>query len=216
MVGNLKGGTGKSTITFNLAIWLAHQGVHVIALDLDPQATLTDVAEIRAEEALQPLLHVQQNRSLLHTLAGNSEVLVDVGTADIDAMCLALGCADQVLIPVAPSQADIWSTQRFVRIIREIDESIGRQPRLMAFINRADTNPAISETAEAEAALDLLPGIERLDTRLSQRTDFRRSLSEGMAVFEMEPGCKAAVEFAQLAHRVFPATPGLPPAMRQG
>ncbi len=54
VVGNLKGGCGKSTISFNLAVWLATAGVDVVAFDLDPQATLSDVAEVRAEEEVIP------------------------------------------------------------------------------------------------------------------------------------------------------------------
>ena len=40
VVGNLKGGTGKSTVAFNLAVWLAHDRPGVRVFDLDPQATL--------------------------------------------------------------------------------------------------------------------------------------------------------------------------------
>ena len=43
VVGNLKGGTGKSTVAFNLAVWLAHDKTGVMAFDLDPQCTLIDV-----------------------------------------------------------------------------------------------------------------------------------------------------------------------------
>ncbi len=37
VVGNLKGGTGKSTVAFNLAVWLAHEQPGVMAFDFDPQ-----------------------------------------------------------------------------------------------------------------------------------------------------------------------------------
>lgn len=50
LIGNLKkGGTGKSTVTFNLALWVAtRHNKHVIVYDLDPQATTSDAFEIRA------------------------------------------------------------------------------------------------------------------------------------------------------------------------
>lgn len=32
VVGNLKGGSGKSTVAFNLAIWLLHKGVEAVSL----------------------------------------------------------------------------------------------------------------------------------------------------------------------------------------
>ena len=48
VIGSLKGGSGKSTVTFNLAVWLAMAEVSVLVIDADPQATLSDVAEVRA------------------------------------------------------------------------------------------------------------------------------------------------------------------------
>ena len=51
VIGNLKGGTGKSTVTFNLALWVAtRRNKHVLVYDLDPQATTTDAFQIRQEE----------------------------------------------------------------------------------------------------------------------------------------------------------------------
>ena len=41
-VGNLKGGTGKSTIAVNLACALAEDGATVVLVDADAQATATD------------------------------------------------------------------------------------------------------------------------------------------------------------------------------
>ena len=205
VIGNLKGGSGKSTVTFNLAGWLAVHGERVVAFDLDPQATLTDVSEVRRDEGYQPVVEVRplHDNVAAGLLREEAEVLVDVGASNISGMRDALTVADRVLVPVPPSQADIWSTQRFLAIVQE-SVSPQKHPHVFVFVNRADTHHAVRESDEAEEALAQLPGVELLRHRLCQRTIFRRSFSEGLAVFELEPDSKGAVEFEVLAGALYP------------
>ncbi len=205
VIGNLKGGSGKSTVTFNLAVWLAHFRVEVISFDLDPQATLSDVAEVRRDEGFEPDIVVYRTENDPGAIVQypRAEILVDVGASNLWAMRQAINMADRILIPVTPSQADIWSTQRFLNIITEALKTDHR-PEVLAFINRADTHISVRESDEAEEALASLPGISVLKARLAQRTVFRRSFSEGLGVFELEPTGKAAHEFHRLAKLLYP------------
>ena len=200
IIGNLKGGTGKSTVAFNLAIWLKiHQG-SVTLFDLDPQKTLSDVVDIREEEGYEPDLEVFDDVAALKAWKNKkSEVVVDVGTSDFNAMKTAIKLADRIITPVPPSQADIWSTQRFIKLIREECGGVKNMPPVYGFINRADTHRGVRETDEAEEALEYLKSIKRIDLRLYQRTAYRRSFSEGLAVFEMQPSSKASKEILALA-----------------
>lgn len=198
VIGALKGGTGKSTVSFNLAVWLVENGFSASVFDLDPQATLSDVLEIRQEEGFEPSLSVNNNVGALKAVK-DTETIVDVGTADMEALKQALKKADRVLIPVPPSQADVWSTQRFLKIVDDACAKRRKKPELLAFINRADTNPGVRETAETQEALAQLDGLKVVTARLGQRTAFRRSFSEGLAVFELEPRSKAAQEMGALA-----------------
>jgi chromosome partitioning protein len=204
VIGTLKGGSGKSTLTFNLGVWLAMADVDVQLIDADPQATLLDVTEVRVEEGFEPVLLVRDRRALTpEGLAEHEETLIDIGTADMDAVRTALSLCDRVVVPVPPSQADIWSTQRFARLVRSVERS-GGPPEIVGFINRGDTHHAVRETNEAAAALVSLPDVRFIKPRLSQRTVFRRSFSEGLAVFELEPKGKGAKEFYALAATLFP------------
>jgi chromosome partitioning protein len=215
IIANLKGGSGKSTIAFNLAVWLALHGRQVVGYDLDPQCTLTDVAQIRMEDGYEPVVNIHSVRAVLkeQLAAHTGEVLVDVGAANMAAMKEALAAADRVLIPVPPSQADVWATQRFLHIIRQDIQAKPAGAELLAFVNRADTNKSIRETHETEAALRMLPGIRVLPHRLRLRTGFRRSISEGLTVFEMWPNSKAAKEFHTLASALYPEVRGMKAVM---
>ncbi len=202
VVGNLKGGTGKSTVAFNLAVWLAHDKAGVMTFDLDPQCTLVDVCEVRQEDGFEPSVEVSTDLAELEKLAKDKKrkqpIIVDISASNMPAMERAISLADRILIPVQPSQADIWSTQRFLKIVRNsLDEN--NKTEVLGFINRADTHIGVRETDEAEQALQMLPGIKALDIRLYQRTAYRRSFSEGLGVFELDPMGKASKEMKKLA-----------------
>lgn len=205
VIGNLKGGTGKSTLTFNLAVWLLGFNRRVGVFDLDPQQTLSDVAQIRREEGHTPRFHLltradqfEERVQMLRRI--NAEILVDVGVSDLPAMHRAMAVADCVVIPLAPSQADVWSTQRFLERIRT--DRRKNNPRVLAVVNRADH--AVEDLNETEAALDELPELERLPCRLYYRTLYRHSFSEGLAVFELDPFSRAANEIVALAEAIYP------------
>jgi chromosome partitioning protein len=190
-------------VSFNLAVWLAMADVSVQLVDADPQATLTDVVDVRMEEGFDPPLRVDDKGALTpEYLSAGDETLIDVGTSDMDSMRRALQLCDRVVVPVPPSQADIWSTQRYIHLVESAPRE--KPPEILGFINRGDTHHAVRETNEAAAALVSLPGIKFIKPRLSQRTVFRRSFSEGLAVFELDPRGKGSREFYALAAALFP------------
>ena len=208
VIGNLKGGTGKSTVAFNLAVWLAHDKRGVRVFDLDPQATLMDTAEIREEDGYEPLFEVSNDIDELEMLVNSKakkkspQLIADVSATNMPHLEKAVSMAKRILIPVQPSQADVWSTQRFLKTIMSLVDK-KKKPEILGFINRADTHIGVRETGEAEEALQLLPNIDALDTRLYQRTAYRRSFSEGLAVFEQDPMSKAAREMKKLAKLLY-------------
>lgn len=184
-------------------MWLLTANVKVVVIDADPQATLTDVAAVRAEDGHKPALKIHDGTALtIATVRSADEVLIDIGTSSMENIHRALTLADRILIPVPPSQADIWSIQRFIKYVRTVVGS--RKLEIFCFINRADTNLAMRETNDAEKALTSLTGIKFIKARIAQRVVFRRSLSEGLAVFELEPNGKGTMELNALAAALYP------------
>lgn len=203
VIGNLKGGTGKSTVAFNLALWALNNKRKVLAVDLDPQATLSDVLRVRDEEGYRPSLALSQSLpDALNLRKKYDEIIIDVGPSDLEGMYAAIAAADLVVVPVPPSQADVWSTQRFVKKILAL-RGEQEKPDILGFINRADTHQAVRESDEAFGALGMIEGIRAVRPRLRQRMAFRRSFSEGLAVYELERRGKAAIELDELAKIIF-------------
>lgn len=221
VIGSLKGGSGKSTTSFNLAVWLLTQDFTTAIFDLDPQLTLADTADCRAEDDdLHPQLEVLTPKSrvrekLLEADQQHTEVLVDIGNSNMNAAKIAYQVADRIVIPVLPSQSDVWSLQRFLRILEALELKPGVE--IMVFVNRADTHHAVMETRETLMVLKQLPGITVIPKLLSQRLGFRRSFSEGMGIFELQPRSKAAAEFLFFARALYPERrgKGLPKPARQ-
>ena len=80
LCANFKGGTGKSTVVFNLALWLAARGTDVTVCDLDPQRTVTDVAEIREEMGYEPAIR------MTHELPGKGGARGEWRADDLNAL----------------------------------------------------------------------------------------------------------------------------------
>lgn len=202
VIGNLKGGTGKSTVAFNISLWVAtNRNAYVSVYDLDPQATLTDAFEIRTEDGYVPAITPKNNIAEIDKEAEHTEIIIDIGMSDMDAMNVALVHADRVLVPIAPSQADVWSTQRFLKLIEKARD--GKSIEILGFMNRSDTHHGVRETDEAFAAMKTLSGIRMLDCKLYQRTIYRRSFSEGLAVFELDRRSKAKEELDSLGNSLY-------------
>ncbi len=94
VVGNLKGGTGKSTVAFNLAVWLALDKTGVMAFDLDPQCTLVDVCDVRNEDGYDPTFEVSSNLAELETRVLDTKrtkpIIADISVGDMPAMAKAI------------------------------------------------------------------------------------------------------------------------------
>ena len=98
-VANQKGGVGKTTSTINLAYALASRGKRVLAVDSDPQASLTVFA---GQDPYQ--LEIQE-KTLYHALVSDApiESLIIKGTFDLipSSIRLASGEAELMMSPLS-------------------------------------------------------------------------------------------------------------------
>lgn len=106
---NPKGGVAKSTSAIHLGVAFAEQGKTVEVWDSDPQGSAFGWAQTAEElgEKL-PFSVYSVNKRELKTKRANAEiVLIDTPPAYADVIDLAAKRADLVIMPTAPSEADL-------------------------------------------------------------------------------------------------------------
>ncbi|MBN2426910.1 MAG: AAA family ATPase [Deltaproteobacteria bacterium] len=207
-VASEKGGAGKTTIAFQLAVLFAQQGKEVLMVDADPQGSAAEVAAVRAEENHHPeitcvALTGKGLANEVRKLIPKYEIIViDAGGRDSAALRSALLVTEKVLVPVLPGQLDAWTLETMDDLI---DQALGFNPQLKGclVLNKVDTHPAVRMAdAVAEFAADL-PHLKLLRSRLGYRMAFRRSIAEGLAVNEGRPrDSKAIAEVESLFSEV--------------
>jgi chromosome partitioning protein len=138
-VGNLKGGTGKSTITVNLACAMAVRGLRTVVLDTDPQQTAMGWTRRRRLPCAVQLLPIRDFSGvgdwlgeLIIARQAYERVLIDLPAVLSPALAAAFMAADVILIPTTLSPIDLEATRRTLRHARAaIAERPQRPPRLL-------------------------------------------------------------------------------------
>lgn len=198
-VAQQKGGSGKTTVTVNLAIALRRRGLSVAVLDTDPQGSL-------GRWFMERLDRQGEDEGLEFTTSSawgasyESEklkkrfdvVLIDTPPKIESDLRPALRVADLVLVPVASSQVDLWATEGVLDLA-----SRERRPVLVV-LNRTRPNTRLgAEVAQGAAQL----GVAVAQAQLANRVAYAETLGRGGAVAEGPPG-PARDEIAALADEI--------------
>ena len=173
---NLKGGTGKSTVTMLLASALGAAGDRVLVIDTDAQKTIQVLFDLEAGpdkkplfdlEAISPkfVVDVLRLKADLYDIIfidvpRSTESKTDTAVSQIIALC------DTLLIPVLPSRLDVLSTLDFLPMIQEIDafkQKNGLPFKYKAFLNKVKNR---NETDFSKSALEG-NGLPLMDALLS-------------------------------------------------
>ncbi len=184
----------------SLAVAAAQAGERVIALDLDPQASLARWGERRtAIEApckvmVEPLERdrLQRLGAILDGLAGAGFTLAvfDTAGADGPAVRLVTEAADLCLLPARPTRLDVEATAATFR-------AVFLAKRKAAFVLN-QCPPTYNSSRARDAAKGLTALGVLAEPMLSARMDYQDAISAGLGVTEYERGGKAAQEIKAL------------------
>jgi chromosome partitioning protein len=187
-----KGGSGKTTLSLNLAIAAVDDGKQAVVIDLEPQQSAARWARLRKANA--PVIvsgHAPNLAQLLQQAAsaGADLVIIDTAPKSETASLAAAKAADLVLIPCQPSSLDLDAVADSVNIAR-----LAGKPAAFV-INGCKAGSSLTEMA-AEALADY--GLPLAPVRIGSRVAFVKSLADGLGVTEHEPRGRSAKEIREL------------------
>ena len=177
-----KGGSGKTTLTRNLATAAAHNGVQVATADLDPQATLT-IWSRRRPNTVPPVPHYK-------VAWADAEALLDDGELPtVDALLIdtppsietqpaafnrLVNASDIILVPCRPTFDDAESAAPFLRHLREQEK---RLAVVLTFVK-----PRVNISAVKGYLLehgDICP------VEIADRTDYAGAGAKGLGLVDL-------------------------------
>ncbi|MEQ1591328.1 MAG: ParA family protein [Thiobacillaceae bacterium] len=178
LVANPKGGSGKTTLSVNLAGYLAATGERVALLDLDRQKSATQWLSMR--DASLPeitLLTAGQGE-------GTGWLVID-SPAGLHGKNLeyALKLSHKVIVPVAPSLFDIRASQDFLTALHA-EKSVRKGRAFVGVVGmRVDARTRAGVTLEGFMEQQDLPVL----AYLRNAQNYVNAAFEGKSLFDLPP-----------------------------
>ena len=199
-VAQQKGGSGKTTLTANLAVAWVQAGKSVAVIDSDAQGSLGRWFMTRLERT-------EGNPGLDFSTASawgvsyevdkyrktHDLVLIDTPPKIDSDMRPALRCSDLIICPIAASDVDMWATEGVLELAQRESKVV------MAVLNRAKAGTKIA--AKIQTEIEGL-AVSSAHTVLANRVAYAEALGQGKGVTELGGAQVASDEIKALAREV--------------
>lgn len=222
LIGNTKGGEGKSTTAVQFAFALAERGKDVLLINGDRQRSANRAVERRSDAGTLPAVtfaHYPEGKDLssqvLRLRDKFDEVVIDAGGRDSSALRAAMLIADVMIIPVTPTTFGSDAIEdELLPLIQDIQAMRGDNPLpIYSFLNKAEPmrkhpvskdpiDPA--DNVATDEYLRSLDELQHLDLRLVERNAIGDAAALGMSAREYRPrDVQAVAELDALMAVVF-------------
>jgi chromosome partitioning protein len=229
-VGNLKGGTGKSTVAVNLACRLALSQA-VALVDADPQGTAAAWLKDGEAKGMPPSLEVV-SRPLGAGVGSEpwqaemcarrhhyGRIVIDLPPQKGEAFQAALRIADLLVVPVTPSAVDLHATAQALAVLHRVRAARAGRPACLLVPSKVDRR--LAQGRKAGALLEKL-GCE-VGSALAQRASHVDAFSAAAWIGAHAPDtpahediCILAREVEEQLARCLAPEPFVPAALRAG
>ena len=200
-ISHQKGGVGKSTLAYNLAVELSKKYI-VNVVDLDVQQTITACNVIRSKFGQKKLdvLNFEDKKEFIDFLNHDNDkniTIVDTGGFDSGLNRVAMYAADLIITPVSTEFLEVIGLEKYKKIIKEVSKKVGKSIKTHVVLNKihhsqqnfTDIKDFI---AKSPNQFSLMSSIIR------RRSDFSISLSHGFSVCEFDENSDSSKEVKNL------------------
>ena len=199
-ISHQKGGTGKSTIAYNLAIALMLLGYTVTLVDADIQNTVTSINELR-ETPLDFVIIINDEDELVNFINNaNAEdiIIIDSGGFDSSLTRISIMGADINVTPLSDKVTELLAVvKKYSVILEEIEEEIKKNVITHILLNKihpfATKFEHIIDIIDNEPRFKLLTrkigddvNFIEIPVMIRDRNIYDKSLIEGYGVCESE------------------------------
>ncbi len=201
-ISSLKGGTGKSTISTNLAVCFSHMGYKTIIIDTDTNGSSIRWSGLRPDNLPQVLsVSISDSKALrknINSIHKDFDIVLIDGTPALSELASTIILiSDLLLIPIKPGVLDLWATEKF---IEKYEQALIIKQDIKGHFIMNQVNPRTRLTSEVIEALNDF-GISPLDSKLNNRVAYSESIISGLGVYEYKDS-KAKEEITLLANEV--------------
>jgi chromosome partitioning protein len=205
-VGNLKGGTGKSTIAVNLACRLAEKRRSVVLIDADPQGTaaawLRDGPPQELSLLSLPLARTGGEATWTEQISGMrhcyERTVIDLPPQVGECFEAALRIADLLIVPLTLSEVDLHATAQAIAVLHRMRTVRDGRPSCLLVPSKVDRRTALGRQASTSLAqLGWAVG-----PALGQRTAHSEAFRAAKWIGAHAPGSAAEMEVRALVERV--------------
>jgi len=199
---NQKGGSGKTTLSVNLARAYTKRKVKTILVDTDNQGSAQKWHDKCNGELIDMTCISLRtlDKDVLKYKHLYDRIIID-GVPQISAITIAaIKCADLILIAVQPAPYDVWATSDLVRNVQDRIIFSGGKVKAHFVVSRKITGTNLGKEIEDELKKFELP---ILKNGTSQRVAYATSVEKGLTVVDGEYyGTEACKEIEKIIDEI--------------
>ena len=198
---NQKGGSGKTTLSANLAVLWSNSGYKVAVIDADPQNSLTYWLEARKKYYGEDDIGITSYNFDIRNLKEEIKqikrkynfIIIDSPPSITFETIQIIKASDRVFVPVQPSPLDLMATVPFINLVKQ------EKKNPIIFLNRVMPRVRLTEAMILRLRY---AGAKIARSRISSKVLFAETFFVGRGVIDISVTSDAAKEIINAGNEI--------------